>query len=137
MNTSSFNIFGRVTATPELRYTPSGKAVINFTIAENITYKSGSEKKEKALFHKFEYWEKAAEHYAKYIEKGSPVVVFGATVTHKQHKTEGGYLINETIFTGGKIKFLPTTTQKFTANEEEAPIFLTEANDFHEESIPF
>jgi hypothetical protein len=137
MQSSSFALYGRLTAKPELRHTPTGKAVTNFTVAENRTYKSGDETKQKTLYHKFEYWEKQAEHYVKYLDKGTPITALGCTPIHKEHKLENGYKVNETLFTGGSIIFHPVSVNSFTANEEDVPVFLNTENQFHADSIPF
>lgn len=136
-STSTFNLFGRLTSTPELKTTPTGKSVISFFVAENRRFKINDEVQEKALYHRFEYWGREAEHYAKYLSKGMPVTILGATPTHKEHITEGGYKINETVFRGGNIIFHPVKTVRYSANEDEVPMFLAEESNFHADNVPF
>lgn len=72
---SSFNqctFVGNLGKDPELRYTPGGKAVCNFSIAVN---EGGQEKK--TLWMRVVCWDKTAENAAKYLNKGKPVLVSG------------------------------------------------------------
>lgn len=69
---------GNITRDPELRYTPGGTAVCDFTIAvnEKWTDKNG-EKKESVSFIDCTVWQKGAEIFAQYMKKGRPVLVDG------------------------------------------------------------
>lgn len=64
---------GNLGQDPELRYTQSGKAVCNFSIAINTGY---GEKKE-TLWLRVSCWDKTAENASKYLRKGSSVFVSG------------------------------------------------------------
>ncbi len=68
---------GRVVAPPELRYTPTGKAVANFDIAVNRRAKLG-EKSSEADFIPVVVWEKLAEICSEYLTKGKMVCIQGA-----------------------------------------------------------
>lgn len=82
MNLNKVFIAGNITKDPELRYTSSGKAVANFTVAVN-DYKS-----EQASFFRVVVWEKIAENCQKYLTKGSPVFVEGRIV-NKTYEVNG------------------------------------------------
>ena len=78
-------IIGRVTANgaPELRYTPSGKAVANLSIrvpGKKANAKYGVEAAE-AYFIDVVIWEKMAEHAAESIVAGDDVIVVGRRET--------------------------------------------------------
>jgi single-strand DNA-binding protein len=77
----SFNrviIAGNLTRDPELRYTPKGSAVANFSLAVNRTWKSESgESKEEVSFIEVEAWGRQAEVIAQYMRKGRPLLVEG------------------------------------------------------------
>ncbi len=70
-------LIGNLTRDPELRYTPSGAAVVSFTIATNRTYVSEGERKEEADFHRVIAWNKLAELCSQLLKKGNRVFVSG------------------------------------------------------------
>jgi single-strand DNA-binding protein len=78
---ASFNkviLAGNLTRDPELRYTPKGTAVAQFTLAVNRTWKSESgENKEEVSFIDVEAWGRQGEVIAQYMRKGRPLLVEG------------------------------------------------------------
>ncbi len=69
---------GRLTANPELRYTPSGRAVCKFGLAVSRNYKNqAGEWQEDTLFINVTAWGALAERINDKLTKGSPVVVEG------------------------------------------------------------
>lgn len=60
-----------------MRYTPSGAAVVTFTIATNRTFVSDGEKREEADFHRCVAWNKLAELCNQLLKKGNRVFVSG------------------------------------------------------------
>ena len=69
---------GYLTETPELRYTPSGKAVANFRMGSNRKYKTSEGKEVKEVtWLKVATWGKLAEIVSQYCDKGSHVIVKG------------------------------------------------------------
>ena len=77
----SFNtiiLVGNLGGDPELRYTPQGDAVCNFTMATNEKKKDRSgEYQNVATWFKVTLWRKTAEAASKYLVKGSPVYIQG------------------------------------------------------------
>ena len=71
-------LIGNLTKDPELKYTPQGTAVVNFTIATNRQWKdsSGNENDE-ATFTRCVAWSKLAEIIAQYLFKGTKVYIDG------------------------------------------------------------
>lgn len=69
-------LIGRLTADPELRYTPNGKAVCSFTLAVNRPY-TGEGGERTADFIEIVVWNKAAENTAQYLVKGRQAAVEG------------------------------------------------------------
>lgn len=67
---------GRLVRDPELRYTPIGVAVANFTLAVNRPFANASGERE-ADFISCVVWRKPAENLAKYIKKGGLIGVDG------------------------------------------------------------
>jgi single-strand DNA-binding protein len=73
-------VVGNLTGDPELRFTPSGAAVANFTVASTprTLDKATNEWKDgEALFLRCSIWRQAAENVAESLQKGMRVVVQG------------------------------------------------------------
>jgi single stranded DNA-binding protein len=74
MNLNHFVISGNVTRDLELRYLPSGSAVVTYTVATNfVRFDDGGNKTEHVDFIPVTTFGKQAERHAKYLKKGSPV----------------------------------------------------------------
>ena len=77
----SFNkiiIVGNLGRDPELRYTPQGVAVCNFSLATNEKKRDKSgEMQDVTTWFRVTLWRNQAENAAKYLTKGSPVYVEG------------------------------------------------------------
>ncbi len=82
-------LMGNVTNDPDLRFTPSGSAVLNFSIATNRSYKVGEEWKEEVAFHNIVVW-RNAESLAKRLKKGTRIYVEGRLNTRSWDDTETG-----------------------------------------------
>ncbi len=75
-------LIGRVGQDPELKYTPSGAAVANFSIATNRVWKdSEGTLQKKTDWHRVAMWRKWAEIANTYLKKGSLVYVEGRLET--------------------------------------------------------
>ena len=73
-------VVGNLTADPELRFTPSGSAVANFTIASTprtFDRQSNEWKDGETLFLRASIWREAAENVAESLTRGSRVIVSG------------------------------------------------------------
>ena len=79
MSVNKAIIVGRLGADPELRFTPSGRAVANFNLATSSVWKdkSSGERKEDTQWHKIVVWGPQAETCGKYLQKGREVFVEG------------------------------------------------------------
>ncbi|OLO42153.1 single-stranded DNA-binding protein [Alkalihalophilus pseudofirmus] len=81
-------LVGRLTKDPELRYTPNGVAVANFTLAVNRTFTNQQGDRE-ADFINCIIWRKPAENVANYLKKGSLAGVEGRIQTRSYDNNEG------------------------------------------------
>jgi len=91
MSVNKVIILGRLGQNPELKYTPSGSAVCQFSLAtsENWTDKSG-QKQEKTEWHRIVVWGKLAELCNQYLIKGRQVYLEGKLQTRSwDDKTSG------------------------------------------------
>ena len=77
---TTITVVGNLTADPELRFTPSGAAVANFTVASTprtFDKNSGEWKDGEALFLRCNIWRQSAENVAESLTRGMRVVVQG------------------------------------------------------------
>jgi single-strand DNA-binding protein len=83
-------LVGNLGRDPELRHTPNGQAVVNFTLAtsENWTDKSG-ERQERTEWHRIVVWGRTAEMCHQYLSKGRTVYVEGRIQTREWEDKEG------------------------------------------------
>ncbi|MFI9504204.1 single-stranded DNA-binding protein [Nocardia sp. NPDC052566] len=85
-------LIGNLTADPELRYTPSGVPVANFTVASTPRYfdRGTNEWKDaEALFMRCSVWREAAENVAETLTRGSRVIVHGRLKQRSYETREG------------------------------------------------
>ena len=83
-------IVGNLGKDPELRHTPQGQAVCNFSIAtsENWTDKSG-QKQERTEWHRIVVWGKLGELAGKYLSKGRQAYIEGKLQTRSWDDKDG------------------------------------------------
>jgi len=89
---TTLTLIGNVTNEPELRFTPSGAAVANFTIASTPRSfdKTANEWKDgETLFLRCSIWRQAAENVAESITKGTRVIVSGR-LKQRSYETNAG-----------------------------------------------
>ena len=91
-NDTVITVVGNLTADPELRFTPSGAAVANFTVASTprqFDRQSGEWKDGEALFLRCNIWRQAAENVAETLTRGSRVIVQGRLKQRSFETREG------------------------------------------------
>ena len=85
-------VVGNLVADPELRYTPSGAGVANFTIAStprSFDKQSGEWKDGQALFMRCNLWRQAAENAVESLTRGMRVMATGRLVQRSFETKEG------------------------------------------------
>ena len=85
-------VVGNLTADPELRFTPSGAAVANFTVASTprtFDKNSNEWKDGEALFLRCSVWRQAAENVAESLQRGTAVIVQGRLKQRSYETKEG------------------------------------------------
>src|SRR6476469_8602768 len=85
-------IIGNLTADPELRFTPSGAAVANFTVASTprqFDRQSNEWKDGETLFMRGSVWRDAAENVAESLQRGTRVLVTGRLKSRSYDTKEG------------------------------------------------
>ncbi len=89
---TQITLVGNLTADPELRFTPSGAAVANFTVASTprtFDRQSGEWRDGDAMFLNCSVWRQAAENVAESLTKGMRVVVQGRLKSRTYETREG------------------------------------------------
>src|SRR5260370_13953735 len=83
-------VVGNLGRDPEVRYTPGGQAVANFTVATNEAWtdKAG-QKQERTEWHRIVVWGKSAENCGEYLSKGRQVFIEGRLQTREWTNKEG------------------------------------------------
>ena len=134
-------LVGRLTADPELKASPSGVNVCNFTVAVDRRFvKEGEERK--ADFINCVAWRQTAEFISKYFSKGRMIGLIGSMQTrtwtdnenNKRYATE--VLVDEAYFTESK------GNGNSGASESAAPTAKVSESDFmptsmSEDDLPF
>lgn len=84
-------IVGNLGRDPEVRYSASGDAMCNITVATTETWKDkqSGEKKEATEWHRISFFGRLAEIAGQYLKKGSQVYVEGSLRTRKWTDKEG------------------------------------------------
>lgn len=100
-------LIGNLTRKPEVRYTPAGKAVCDFSIAINSSWKTDSgQKREEVTFVDCTAWNKTAEIMEQFLEKGSPIYVEGKLTTESWEDKTTGAKKTKTKVTIEVVQFL-------------------------------
>ena len=133
-------IVGNLGRDPEMRYTPSGQAVTNFSVATNRQYTASSgEKVKETVWFRVSAWGRQAETCNQYLKTGSQVLVEGRLTADKE---TGGPRIWEANdgtqrasyeITAGSVVFLTKRGDEQDALQGEAP----EGGAAMEDEIPF
>lgn len=135
-------LIGRLGGDPELKYTPSGVPVANFSIATDDEWpdKETGEKKKVTEWHRIVVWRKLAEICGQYLKKGSQVYVEGKLQTRswedqngvKRYTTE--IVIRDMQMLGSKTG---DGSRQGPPAPEEPPAYFTGSEDQTEDDIPF
>jgi single-strand DNA-binding protein len=112
-------LVGRLTKDPELRYTPSGLAVVRFTVAVNRQFSNQSGEKE-ADFINCVAWRKQAENLANFQRKGNLVGVEGRIQTGS-YEGQDGKRVYTTEVVADTIQFLESRNTGQGAPQQSAP----------------
>lgn len=103
-------MMGNLCHDPELKYTQSGTAVCDMSIALNYTSGKGEQKKEEVSFIDLTAFSKTAETAAEYLKKGRQVIVEGRLQQDRWETPEGQkrskvkVIVERLTFVGGQQK---------------------------------
>ena len=105
----------------ELKYTPAGKAVANFTVACNESWKDDAgNMQEKVEWVRIVAWEKLAEICSQYLKKGSKVYVEGKLQTRSWEKDGQKHFATEVVINNMlMLDTRPTQGQSETSQQPQ------------------
>ena len=129
-------IVGNVGQNPELRYTPAGIAVLNFSVAVSKVTGSGETRKEKTLWFRVAVWRERAETLKEWIKKGHKVLVVGEIDVNLFQKNDGTTAVSIEL-NADKVKLLTSKAEAEALaagrpdsdDEQPAPRRQTQNND--------
>lgn len=131
-------LVGRLTKDPELRYTQSGVAVTNFTLAVNRPFKNQNGESE-ADFINCVVWRKPAENAANYLKKGSLCGIDGRIQT-RNYDGQDGKRVYVTEVVADSVQFLEPKKDSQQSNyqpSKQSDPFNGEPVSIDDESLPF
>ena len=95
-------LVGRLGKDPEMRFTPSGRAVTNFTMAtDEVWIDQNNERQERTEWHRIVTWGKLAENCAKLLSKGRLVYVEGRIQSRSWDDKDGNKRYTTEIIANG------------------------------------
>lgn len=122
-------LVGRLGQDPELKYTPSGKAVCNMSLATSEEWNDDSGKKnERTEWHRIVVWGKLAELCDQYLKKGRQAFIEGSLQTRSWDDKNGVKKYTTEINARG-VQFLDSNDhqdQKQQAQDQQGSGFIAE-----------
>jgi single-strand DNA-binding protein len=132
-------IVGNLGGDPEMRYTPSGQAVTNFSVATNRQYTaSDGQKVKETVWFRISAWGRQAETCNQYLRRGSKVLVEGRLTADpdtggpRMWTGQDGQMRASYEITAQTVNFLSTRAED-EAFQASAPV----ANQMDDDEIPF
>jgi single-strand DNA-binding protein len=114
-------LIGNLGADPELRYTPAGRAVVNFRIATTRHWNTREgERREETEWHRIVAWDKLAEICGEYLKKGMPVYVEGRIQT-RSWEDQGGVKRYTTEIVATDMRMLSSRHEGESAGAASGP----------------
>jgi single-strand DNA-binding protein len=118
---NAVQLLGHLGRDAEVRHTPSGKAVVGFSVATSRRFKQGNDWKSETDWHDIVFWN--GENVAPYLTKGTQVYISGRLQTrsweqdgHKRYKTE--VVAQDVILLGGEGHQPPAARDEHIADED-------------------
>ena len=124
-------IVGNVGATPDLKYTPAGAALCNFSVAVNESWGSGDERREKTTWFKVTAWKSLAETVHEHLRKGAQVMVVG-TVSVSPYTNREGNPAASLELSARDVRFLGRKSDADEDHQQEVAAPVADGGD-----IPF
>jgi single-strand DNA-binding protein len=114
-------LMGNLTRDPELRQTPSGRAVLEVGIAVSEKFKNKEgEEVESVCFAEVVMWGKLAEACGQYLAKGSAVMIEGS-LQFEQWQTADGQKRSKLRVRANRVQFLGKPRKESAEQDRPAP----------------
>ncbi len=127
-------LLGNLGRDPELRYTPNGTPVANFTLATNEVWKDKEgQKQEHTEWHRVVIWGKLAEVAGEYLKKGRQVYIEGS-IRSRTYKDKDG---NDRTATEIRADNLVMVGRAEGGSGEGARSAADASPEFSDDDIPF
>jgi single-strand DNA-binding protein len=138
MSVNKVILIGNLGKDPEVRYTQSGTAVTNFTMATSRSFKKDGEKVDETEWHRVVAFGRTAEVCGEYLSKGKQVYVEGRIQTREWEDKEGNRRWTTEIIIE-RMQMLGSRADK--AVEQPPPItddpFDKTPDDVRDDDVPF
>jgi len=124
MSLNSVNIMGNLTRDPELKSIPSGKSVCSLSIANNRVYTKNNERVTEVSYFDIDVWGPSAENCAKYLKKGSGIIVEGRLKQDRWEKD--GKTQSRVRISANSVHFMPKRSDEGGSSQGRAQTETTE-----------
>ena len=131
-NLNQCNFIGNVGRDPEIRYTPDGKAIANFSIAVTEKWKE----KERTEWVRCVAFGKLAEIIGQYVKKGSALFLSGRLQTREWQDKDGNKKYTTEII-AAEVQFLSSKERTDGRQENPVPQRGEPSPDSDDLDIPF
>ena len=142
MSVNKVILLGRVGADPEVKFMPSGNAVLNLSLATNRKFKNQEGAYEdKTEWHRVVFFNKPAETIGQYIKKGQQLYVEGRLHTSKWQDKDGvekystDIISDNFTFIGSKSD--STDATQFESQSQKGDDFNQSQSTQHDDDVPF
>ena len=123
MTMNKILVIGNLGRDPEMRYTPTGQAVTNFSVATNRKFNTAEgESREETEWFRVSAWGRLAETCNQYLSKGRKVYVEGRLRSHTYETQDGQTRFVNEIF-ASDVRFIDTVASRGEEPpSEEGPV---------------
>ena len=131
-------LVGRLGRDPEVRYTPNGVPVANFSIATSEEWKDKDtgEKRERTEWHRIEAWRRLGEICGEYLHKGKQVYIEGKLQTDAWEDRDGNKRYTTKII-AQSMQMLDSAGKGGSATSVDERHPVEEPVNIPEDDIPF
>lgn len=141
MSINKVILLGRIGGDPELKFTPSGTAVCNVSIATSQKWKDKSDKQqEKTEWSRVVAWGKQAELLNKYVSKGDQLYIEGRMETRNWDNKEGVKVYTTEVILE-KMDFISGNSDKNKKlkemDDKKSDYNISSDSSFASDDIPF
>lgn len=132
-------LIGNLGRDPEMRYTPSGQPVTNFSVAVTRAWVGqDGQRQEKTVWFRVTAWRKLAEQASQYLTKGSKVLIVGEVEEPNAYIDKEGKARASLEVTANVIRFLTPKGEAAAMGMAAGSGAPAEAgHELHDEDIPF